>query len=264
MDKIQNTISVKSSGNAGDIIYSLSCLQARVAYDDSKVIYYIHLDQPSTFTSQQHPLGDKMMTRGMFEMLKPLLLSVEWIEDVIAIEKDEAVPELDYNLDLFRTKANAKNLSAGDIKCWYHTAYPELRAQTSYPIQFNLMKTNSDRRYIILNRSTRYNNPTIDYTILQNLNCHIYFVGVENEYKIMNSYLRCEHLKVKDFKELAEYMLSAEYVIGNQSMVFSIAEQLKVPRILEQYFGCPNVIPQGGNWYAFQTQEQFEKIINLI
>jgi len=52
--------------------------------------------------------------------------------------------------------------------------------------------------------------------------------------------------------------------IGNQSMPFAIAEQLKVKRILEQHYLCPNVIPQGGECYVYQTNDQLKNIINLI
>jgi hypothetical protein len=46
-------------------------------------------------------------------------------------------------------------------------------------------------------------------------------------------------------------------------MAFSIAEQLKVPRILEQYAHAPNVIPQGGEYFVCHTKEQFNKAISI-
>jgi hypothetical protein len=45
-------------------------------------------------------------------------------------------------------------------------------------------------------------------------------------------------------------------------MNFAIAEQLKSNRILEMYFGCPNVIPCGGKAYDVFNQNGFEYALN--
>lgn len=251
-----NYIKVKHSGNLGDVIYSLSVLYELSKQRNAKIVYYIHLDQPSTFTDKTHPVGAVMMNKKMFELSYPLLKSQPYIHDVIAIEKNESMI-VDYDLDLFRK--DHKNLSAADIKTWISVSYPELRADLCEQCLFVEPIPNN---YIIINRSQRYNAPLIDYTILEDKgNCM--FVGVESEYKVMRAIApSIEWLQVEDFKQLAGYISGCLLFIGNQSMPFAIAEQLKVKRILEQYYGCPNVLPHGGEHFTFQTQKQFENIIN--
>jgi hypothetical protein len=249
-------IKVKHSGNLGDIIYSLSVVQQLAKDKDAKIVYYIYLDQPSTYTDKTHPVGSVMMNRKMFDMAKPLLLQQPYIHGVIEVEKGENII-VDYDLDLFRK--DHKNLSAADIKTWITVTYPELRADLSAQCLFT---TKVENDYIIINRSQRYNAPLIDYTILEDKGKCV-FVGVESEFKVMKAIMpSIEHLQIADFKDLAGFILGCKLFVGNQSMPFAIAEQLKVKRVLEQYFGCPNVLPQGGEHYTFYTQKQFENIIN--
>lgn len=249
-------IKVKHSGNLGDIIYSLSAVSQLAIDKAAHIVYYIKLDVPSTFTEKTHPVGAVMMNRKMYDMFYPLLKSQPYIHDVIAIEKNENVL-VDYDLDLFRK--DHKNLSACDIKTWNTLSYPELRPKLHEQCLYVSPIPND---YIIINRSQRYNAPLVDYTILEDKG-KCMFVGVESEYNVMKAIApSVEHLQVKDFKELAGYIEGCKLFVGNQSMPFAIAEQLKVKRVLEQYYGCPNVLPNGGEWYTFQTQKQFEKIIN--
>lgn len=249
-------IKVKHSGNLGDIIYSLSVLCQLSIDKAAHIVYYIKLDVPSTFTDKTHPVGSVMINRKMFEMALPLLKCQPYIHDVIPLERGEDIL-VDYDLDLFRK--DHKNLSAGDIKTWITLSYPELRPDLSDECLYIPTIPND---YIVINRSQRYNAPLIDYTILEDKG-KCMFVGVESEYKIMRAIApSIEYLPVNDFKELAEIIAGCKLFVGNQSMPFAIAEQLKVKRVLEQYYGCPNVLPNGGEWYTFQTQKQFEKIIN--
>ena len=252
------TIKVIHSGNAGDCIYALSSMHYLWTMQGKEIDLYLRVGVPSTFTSLTHPVGNVMLNDTMFEMLKPLLLSQSYIHDVIKVEASERV-EVDYDFDLFRKES--KNLSAGDIKLWYSLAYPELMPSTTYKV-LDASKYVGEE-YIVINRSTRYNNPLIDYTLLEGLGKPIYFVGVEDEFKIMSAIIpNLIHKEVSDFLEMADFINSSSLFVGNQSMAFSIAEQLKVPRILEQYAKAPNVIPQGGQWFTFHTNEQFKTILD--
>jgi UDP-2,3-diacylglucosamine pyrophosphatase LpxH len=71
-----------------------------------------------------------------------------------------------------------------------------------------------------------------------------------------------KYLEVIDFLHAAEIINNCKVFIGNQSMNFAIAEQLKSNRILEMYFGCPNVIPCGGKAYDVFNQNGFEYALN--
>lgn len=246
----------KHSGNAGDLIYSLSCIQYYCADKGTTAKIYLHLNQPSTFTDATHPVGSVMLNQTMFDMLKPLLESQMYIESVEVYDNQE----IDFNLDLFRL--DCKNLSAFDIKLWHSYSYPELRCYTSTPA---LKLDQPAGNYVVINRSARYNNPLTDYTQIADLGLPMYFVGVEKEYEVMKAICpEVQYYEVNNFLEMAMLISGAKYFFGNQSLAFAIAEQLKVPRVLESYYGCPNVIPQGGEWYVHQTNEQFKKVLGII
>lgn len=254
MEKI---ITFKHSGNTGDIIYSLDFMNR--ASSDGRAILYIHLNQPSGFTESQHPLGEVMMNQTMYDLLRPLLIDQPWIDDV-RIYNGETV---DYDLDLFRTEC--KNLSAGNIMKWYDLAFPEVVTNNDFTNMMYppLSCEPIENDYIIVNRTSRYNNILIDYTQLKAYD-NVVFVGTESEYKKLTVHNdNLTHMIVKDFHELARYIAGCRLYIGNQSMAFAIAEMLKVGRVLEQYMLAPNVIPDGGRYYVFHTNDQFSKILSL-
>jgi hypothetical protein len=247
-------LTFRHSGNCGDIIYSLSAIKAACIDNAASAVLYIRLGVPSTFTEKTHPVGNVMMNRGMYDMLRPLLIAQPYIQDVQVYDNEL----VDYDLDLFRKEC--RNLSAGNIQSWYSSAYVDLRPRLHEP---NLFVTPIKNDYIIINRTARYNNVFVDYSILRNYE-DVYFVGVSTEFSSMALHNKnLKHLKVKDFHELAQYIAGCKLFIGNQSMAFAMAEQLKVRRILEQYCAAPNVIPEGGEYYVTQTAEQFKKCLLL-
>lgn len=249
-------IKVAHAGNAGDIVYSLSSLYEYSKENQCKIVYYIRIGVPSGFTDETHPVGSVMMNDSMFDFIAPLLKSQPYIHEVIKLSKGENVL-VDFDLDFFRKEY--KNLSAGNIQSWIANAYPELRANLSKQCLF--IPEHIGNNYIIVNRTTRYNNLFIDYTVLSEYE-NVYFVGTDKEFKRLSIHNdKIIHLKVSNALEMAQYIAGCKLFIGGQSLAFSIAEQLKVKRILEQYMYAPNVIPQGGEWYTFHTQEQFKKIL---
>ena len=253
------TITFKHSGNAGDIIYALPSIKMICEKQNKQAILYIRLNAPSGFTEAQHPLGGVMMNATMYDLLKPLLTSQSYIKDVLYFES-ESIPTIDYDLDRFRI--DNLNLSSGNIAQWINNSYPELRPNLYAP-SIKLSDNIKSKNYIIVNRSSRYQNLFFDYSQLSKY-ADVYFVGVESEFKALRLHNpNIIHLKVPNFCKMAEYINNCRLFIGNQSMAFAIAEQLKVPRILEQYAHAPNVIPQGGEYYVCHTKEQFNKAISL-
>jgi len=250
-------IKVNCSGNAGDIVYSLSSLYQYSLDNDCKFVYYIKMDVPSSFTLETHPTGAVMMNDFMFDFLAPLLKAQPYIHDVIKLKKGENMV-FDYDIDNFRKEY--KNLSAGNIQNWIANAYHEFRPNLSKQCLF--LPENIGNNYIIVNRTTRYNNFFIDYTVLEKYD-NVYFVGTEKEFKRFSIHNdKITHLKVNNALEMAIAINGCKLFIGGQSLAFSIAEQLKVKRVLEQYLYAPNVIPQGGEWFTFHTHEQFKKILD--
>jgi len=184
-------IKVKCSGNAGDIIYSLSSLYQYCQDNNCKVVYYIKMGMPSGFTSETHPTGAVMMNDYMFDFLAPLMKEQPYIHDVIKLGKNENVV-LDFDLDLFRR--DYKNLSAGNIQNWIANTYHEFRPNLSKQCLF--LPENIGNNYIIVNRTTRYNNYFIDYTILDKYE-NVFFVGTDKEFKRLSIHNdKIQHLKV--------------------------------------------------------------------
>jgi len=247
----------KHSGNTGDIIYSLNAIRKACQDNESLGVLYLHLNQPLRHIMAGHPLGNVMLNEYMFKMLKPLLLSCDFIVDVMPYNGQK----IDYDLDKFRNIA--LNLNAGDIKKWYYYAYPELTFDIEGPI-FSSEKPKED--FLLINRTNRYQNNQIDYSYLNDYKIKQMFAGTKDEFEVMKKTLpKLEYLKVNNFFELKNWIAASKVFIGNQSMCFAIAEQLQTERILEVYFGCPNVIPAGGEFYDVFNQNGFKHALkNLI
>jgi hypothetical protein len=195
----------------------------------------------------------------MFDNLKHLLLECEFIYDVLPYTNQK----VDYDFDKFR--GVGLNLGAGDIKKWYLYAYPELQEyyndSQTLPFLYDFPAP-----YIVVNRSERYNNGQLDYAILNRVkDVPIYFVGTDTEFALMKEKVKTiTHIKHKNFLELTSFISSSKLFIGNQSMCYAIAEQSDSTRLLEVYYGCPNVITDG---FEMFNQEGFEyalKHLNLI
>ena len=69
---------------------------------------------------------------------------------------------------------------------------------------------------------------------------------------------------VTNFLEMAGIINSCKLFIGNQSFPFSIAEALKVTRLLESYYRVPNVIVEGPGGNDFLYQPQFEYAVRRL
>ena len=84
-----------------------------------------------------------------------------------------------------------------------------------------------------------------------------------DEFEEMKKQLpKLEYKPVANFLELASVIAGSKLFIGNQSFPFSLAEALKVRRVLEVFYQCPNVLVEGANGYDFCYQPQFEKIVS--
>jgi hypothetical protein len=246
----------KHSGNAGDIIYSLNAIRKACEDNGTEAVLYLHLDQPLRHMMAGHPVGNVMLNEYMYKMLKPLLLSCDFIYNVHIYNGQK----IDYDLDKFRQIG--LNLGGGDIKKWYYYAYPELTFDIEGPI-FSSERSKDD--FLLINRTNRYQNGQIDYSYLNDYNIKQMFAGTKDEFEVMKKTLpRLEYLKVNDFNELKDYISASKVFLGNQSMCFAIAEQLQTERILEVYFGCPNVIPAGGEFYDVFNQNGFKHALNNL
>lgn len=249
-------ISFSHSGHAGDIIYSIPAMYALA--EGRKINLYLTLNQPNRdFTkSMKHPNGSVMLTARSVEFFKPLILAQK---DFIRCEA-HAGQTVHYDLTAFRQFPFDYRM--GSIARWYFL---------TYGINWDLGKPwlqvepdNSFNDAIVVARSSRYRTPAISYSFLQQYP-RVVFVGMPDEFEDMKrEATNVVYQPVTDFLALARVIAGSKLFIGNQSFPFSLAEALKVKRVLEVFPQIPNVIVEGANGYDFCYQPQFEKIVKEL
>lgn len=191
----------------------------------------------------------------------------------------DSVPDDCLDLDEFR-KCRL-NFSAFDIRLWYYNL-----VKGFYPmnLQRKTIFVDADKRFrdkIILAHTSRYQNVYLDYNALKPLQKQIMMIGLEEEHKAFcEKYFDVDFYKVKDALDAAKIIKGAKMMIANQCGLYSLAEQMKTPRILctSEFIdikhpqtgqtiwiqGPCNVIPQGGQCYAAGTTQRLQLIVQDI
>jgi hypothetical protein len=245
------------SGNAGDIIYALPALKKIHETLQVPVNLYLRKDQPLDMGHiRKHPLGNVMLNDKVIEMLMPLISLQPYINYCGPLT-DQAI---DVDLDFFR--AGIVPQDKGNIAHWcgYITGTnPELWKKWLF------VEPNANFiGQVVIARSERYRNELIDYSFLKKYD-NLKFIGVESEFNDIRKYIpNIEWVQVSDFLEMAGIIAGCKFFIGNQSFPYSIAEALKVPRILEVSLEVINVIPEGENGYDFLFQDHFETLAEAL
>lgn len=262
-------ITVKHSGNVGDLIYALPAIKQLSLIANEKVTVLLKLNVEAHYSpgNDIHPVKDGsgkhvMLNANMFELVKPLLMGQEYIKTV---KKWKESDNVDVDLDMFRTPRQV-NTSAGNISRWYFYHYPQLTADLTTP-SIEVKNVHQDlSEKILISRSQRYHNLNMDYSVLKPIEDKLLFIGVDEEYEEFKAQygLNVERLVIKDFMHMAECIASCKFFIGNQSSPFAVAEQLKVPRIVEVYPPAPNVIPTGGFAYDSYATPNLVHHVNLL
>lgn len=281
MKNEKTIIPARHSVNLGDLIYSLWGLRAVARRHNAKIQLYQWIDKGAFYyEGAEHPTkNDKgtnvSMNQAMFNMVKPLIESLEFIHSFEVYNCQKVA------IDLDRCRRMNVNIPYGDIRRWIMYADPELQADISevvIPLNKNCTPYALEKEWrkfddvlnqvsgqIIANRTSRYRNESIHYGFLQHTPLKVYFAGNMEEYAEFQSHVpKAEYLHVKNFLELAIYISSAKVFIGNQSFCFSLAEAMKTPRILEVCSYAPNVIPCGPNGYDFYTEDSAQWLVNEL
>ena len=129
------------------------------------------------------------------------------------------------------------------------------------------------RDKIVLAKTSRYCNVFLDWTILKPFAKDIIMVGLEEEWKdFCSQYCKVDFYKCKDALDAAQMIAGAKFMIANQCGLYSLAEQMKTPRILTTaefisinhkdagWITVPgpcNVIAQGGKAAMVGTTAKF-------
>lgn len=257
---ISKNISFIHSGNCGDAVYALPYTMALMKQRNfDKADFYLKIDVPAVYFGI-HPLGNVRMNQKAAAMLRPLLEAQSWVNRVLIVKTN---PACDFvNLDLFREVLNYP-LSAGNISHWYYPTTPDLTDPPSLekPWLENIAPASIPDKDIVIFRSSRYRIPNLDYGFLRKVAHRIIFIGLDSEHAdFQQKFFRVDRIQVRDFKHAAQIIKGAKLVIGNQTFFFSLAEALKVPRILETSPVCPNVIMAGGHFQYIISPYQFKQV----
>ncbi len=248
-------VSFSHIGHLGDIVYSMPAIFALAK--GKKIHLYFDTTAVNTYTkAMKHHSGKQILTDKSIAFLQPLLLAQQQFE--ICTKWNNEV--IDYNLN--DIKKYPFDYKYGNIVRWYFLAFGVTYNTTLPWLQ---VKPNNDySQSIIIARSFRYRSPQIDYSFLSKYN-NICFVGLQDEFADMQKQIpNIKHIQTNTALALAEIITGCKLFIGNQSFPFAVAEALKVKRVLELYFLCPNVMVDGDNGFDFCYQPQFEKIIKNI
>jgi hypothetical protein len=147
------------------------------------------------------------------------------------------------------------------INRWYFYVFPDLACDLSN-VWLSVPDAEKDfaKGKIMITRSERYLNPTINYSFLKPYEDDLIFCGTMREYNVfcMTYDLNIKKLTINNFLELAQAIKQCKFHITNQTQAFQLSEGQKTPRILELCGAAPNCIPIGEKAYDFFAQEGLE------
>lgn len=249
----------KHSGNLGDVVYALPSIKKYCENNNTLAEILLIVGAPMWLPDGfEHPSGDIMLTSQGVKMLSPLLEAQDYIYRVVSDQYREGGKfQCDIDLDSFRV-LGMMNLAMGSIVRYYQ---PILGFAPDAEFPWLSVNEEGKSDYIVVARSSRYRNPNIDYSCLNGLG--VKFVGVQGEFDDFKRTVHdAEYVKFENFLDMARFIGGSRFVVANQTFIYSIAEAMKVDRILEPCLYAGNVIPVGGNNFEAFTQESFEFAVN--
>lgn len=223
------------SGDLGDIIYSLPTIKELGGGN-------LYL---GPIGKSPHP-PDKKLTSQIVNDLTPILTQQEYIHNVYY--EDSTNHNIHYDLNKFRNIfIDWKNnkYTADEVNKIRQINLVELTAS-----EFNLSKILYVYKWltckknigslcypIIVNRTSRYNNPRFPWTdIIKDFRKNIIFLGTVDEHKdFTDQFGNITHIKTPSMTTVFELIHNAKLFIGNQSFLYSLAEGLKKPCLQETH-----------------------------
>jgi hypothetical protein len=239
--KDKKILNFSHSVQIGDIIYALPVIYALSKKHICNL--YINLNK-----------SNKFINFKTYKMLYPLLRYQPYLNKVEKLKNQK----IDINFDLFRKFPFA---------CYnLNKIFLELAG-----VHFNLDKkfifAKKNKKFsnnIVIVRSLRRQNKTINYKILKKYKENL-FIGLREEFDDIKKYVpNIKFYECNNFLDMCSIINSSKVFIGNQSFGFSLAEGLKVKRILELDTDGQDIIPFGKNGYDFYFQQDFENILSFL
>lgn len=257
------TLTYLHNCNSGDLICALPGIREAYRKYGKKAIICQVLDMPGHYMPGLiHSVKDETgvqvtFNRKMFDMIRPLLIAQDYIED-FQVYIDQ---KIDIDLTIIRESVigteeepDAKphtiiaakqfvNIPNMALPGWTMLAYPPMACDISEPW---IIVPDGDyvEQYILVNRTERYQNDAINYSFLKK-HGDVVFTGTEHEHaKFCKKFdLDCPRLEVDNFLDLAQAMKNCQFFLGNQSFPWNLANAMGVPRILEMCAYAPNCQP---------------------
>ncbi len=251
----QKEISFLHSGHLGDVINALPVIKE--ISKNSKCNLFLQTDKKLEDDALGYKYkGDKIyMTDRMVNMVLPLLKKQDYLNSVEIFNNQK----IDIDLDLFRKIP--MNFNLDEVRWYFHLTgvHVDLSKQYLFADEHQTIKNK-----IVIMRSTRRKNNFINYRFLNKYN-DVFFLGLKEEFNDLKIDIpKLEFYDCENFLEAAEIIKSSKFFIGNSSFGFTIAEGLKVPRIMESYPDFPVIYPNGGYGYDIYFQIHFEKICKKL
>lgn len=268
-------IRAKHFCNPGDLIASMAGLKSYYQQNGRKVILCQQLNLKAEYyqgavhgtVSDTDNSTMVCMNKGMFDMMKPLVESQEYIHNM---EEFVGQENIYIDIDLMRKKVFV-NLPHGSIQSWLMYVYHDLHYDLSKPWielpdkDLPIIPWIKDK--IIVNFTERYRNGHISYFFLRKYKHRLVFAGTDKEHLLF-----CNHwgidmpkLDVKDFLEYAYAIKHCKFFLGNQSLGWNIAEAMKTPRVLEVCQQAVNCLPfYGEKSFGFYHQSGVEYYCDIL
>lgn len=251
----KNEISFLHSGHLGDLINALPLIKE--ISKTKKCNYYIEAEKkiPNHVKSNLHPFGDVYLSKKSVNMVLPLLKRQTYLNSAEEFKNQK----IDIDLNFFRELPINFNLDS--IRWYSHLTGIHPNLSESY-IETDDHKSLENK--IVVVRTLRRKNFLINYKFLNNYK-DIIFLGLKNEFlDLKKDISKLEFYDCKNFLEMAEIIKSSKIFIGNLSFGYTLAEGLKVPRLLESNPEFPLVYPNGRKGYDFYFQNHFEAIFKKL
>lgn len=261
-------ISYLSSSPAGDLISFLAGIKRMWEKTGKRGIVYQRLNMPGiSYAESIHPFENEnkepvTMNRYMFDHLRPLLLSQEYIEDYTIYTGQE----VDFDFDELRLKTYTSQPKYS-LNRWIFLVFPQMNCDLSKPwIKVDKGITNPYEDKVVINFTQRHRQHFIKYYWLKPFQDKIVFAGLQHERDIFCKEfdLDIPLLQVDNFLELAKIIAGCKFFLGNASFCFQLAEATKNKRIIELFPVAPNVIPCGEDAYDFFHQDACQHYFNEL
>ena len=224
-------------GARGDLMYGLATVKA--------------LGGGTLYIDQKSPIFEMKLPDDEVSGIRELLLTQDYIDEVRVWNGEE----IGCNINSFRDACGYFNLLSES-----HVMMMGINCDLSLPwIDGSKIQP---RRVadVVVNRSHKYH-AYFDWNELDGWDCA--FVGTPSEHESFENTtgIRIPYCPTKSWMDLAQVILGSKLFVGNQSFVYSLAEAMKHPRVLEVCDVCPNSDPQSDNGHVRLSQDIIGKYV---